>query len=383
MMAAVFLLCCSISVQCDEAARNVKPCMEDWICFDKPMYNSTIGIWYESWWESTGPRAHRWEDLSRYKPTLGTYSSDRAEILSTHFKELIDAGIDFLLSDDTNLVNAHQYAIHNAIKALFKWDEEQKASGKEYLEIAMVIGGELWMMRSLKAQQVAADYVFREFANSPVYFFWKGKPLLIVYNAYGSANVFAPKWNDPRFTVRIATGIVDAKNRNEQKYAARGWWGWVQTYPQPVSREVVGVSPGGDNAHRHCSGCDFHLDRDGGRLYMSEWLRAIKSNPAAIVISSWNEFSDETAIEPASARPDGSVWADSYGNEVPDWYLQITTAYAALRRGLLPGVSYQDEDDKDIYTVESGTLVKQTAPPQGKPVILLPAGTLKPFLPKN
>lgn len=358
-----------------EIVNNIRPCETGWICFGKPPYTSIIGIWYEPWWESAGSHARQWTERSRFKPVLGFYSSDSEPILSKHFAELTCAGIDYLLVDDTNLVIANQYDIDKNIRALFAWAE--KSPQDNHLQIAIVIGGELWMVHSLDAQKNAADYVFRDFAKSPTYFRWQGKPLLIVYNAYDSPDVFAPEWDDPRFTVRIATGVVEADNPNEQRYAARGWWGWVHVYPQPINSEVVGISPGADNQHQHCSGCTGHLDRASGQLFMKEWLRAIKTNPGTIVISSWNEFSDETAIEPAVALPGAPAWNDSYGTETPDWYLQITTAYAALRRGLLPGVTYQDEDDDSVYTVVDGTLVPQTVLPHGRPVILLPAGTLK------
>ncbi len=122
---------------------------------------------------------------------------------------------------------------------------------------------------------------------------------------------------------------------------------------------------------------------------MKEWVRAIKANPHHIILTSFNEFGDGNAIEPARARTDHNnfpypqraiAWTDSYGTEIPDLYLQIATAYGNLRTGLMEGMAYRDQDSMNAYIVAGGTLFLLNEVLYSKPVIMLSAGTIKKLL---
>jgi hypothetical protein len=355
-------------------------------------------MWYEPWWQKPGytPPGYvasniSWLRQTRYKPLAGYYWAGDPANIAAEFGQLKALGVDYLLFDDTNLaVYADGGNVEKNIAAIFREDARLPPEGQ--LPLSLVIGGELWAARSEVSMRSAADHVFANYAQEALYFRWHGKPLLVSYNAYdGTTPIVGPEWDDPRFTVRYAAGIVDRNNpsikqaeRRYQGIAAHGWWGWVPEYPQLVTAEAIGVTPGADNRHRRvtdpatpCAGCTYTLDRQGGALYEKEWLRAIKANPETIVISSWNDFSDETGIEPAApASADSPAWSDAYGNTVPDWYVKITAAYANLRIGLMAGGYYRDENGSAAYRVLRGNLVCQTEPPHGHPVVPLPAGLL-------
>lgn len=104
---------------------------------------------------------------------------------------------------------------------------------------------------------------------------------------------------------------------------------------------------------------------------MKQWLNVLKLKPKNVIIASWNDWAEETMIEPGYAQ-----WRDYHGNEVPDWYLQITTAYANLRTGLMQGVYYRDVNNPQVYVVQNGSLQPVSVLPMGKPVIYLPDDTL-------
>jgi hypothetical protein len=46
--------------------------------------------------------------------------------------------------------------------------------------------------------------------------------------------------------------------------------------------------------------------RDGGRLYHEQWQHALKQKPEVILVYSWNEYFEQSAIEPTA------TWGDSY-----------------------------------------------------------------------
>jgi|GEM_PF-4743886 len=353
-------------------------CPSGWICPATPVYSSTIGAWYEPWWKSSGTYAYQWTSWARYMPLLGYYDAGNPATIDAEFAAMNAAGIQYLVLDDTNFINSNTAYIQNNILSMFQ--EDSKLPAKQRLGLSIAIGSQLLVNKSLADQNAEADTIFNDFVPWSVYFKWHSKPLLINYNGFDTPTPYDPTWDDTRFTVRNAAGFVSSSSTVEQQYGTHGWWGWTQIYPQPVTSEEVGVSPGADNVHRTltqpCSDCTYHLDREEGSLYKYEWLRAIAQNPETILLSSWNEFSDETAVEAATPVGSAPLWKDTYGTEVPDWYVQITTAYTNLRTGLMANGYYRDINNSTIYEVVNGQLVCQSAQPHGHPTIPLPAGLL-------
>ena len=348
-------------------------CDAGWICFAKPLYTSKIGAWYQPWWKATGPHAYQWTSWARYIPMLGRYDGLDPKLIATHIRQIKTAGIDFLIFDNTNMIRNGTSHTQENIERFFDFVTSLPSHDQIFLSVA--IGGQLLYNRSTHAHNIEADRIYQSYAQSPVYFKWRNKPLLINYNQFEFPSVYNPSWNDARFTVRNAAGFVTNANPTLRKYGAHGWWGWTQHYPQAFNAEQMGITPGADNAHRG-GGLTFRLSRDNGRLFMLEWVRALKKNPEVIVLSSWNEFSDETAIEAATPVGNAPVWKDSYGAPVADWYVQIMTGYAQLKNGLASGAYYRDESGGAVHGVTDGRLICQRAMPHGRPVLLLPSGLL-------
>ncbi|CAN5156916.1 hypothetical protein BH11MYX1_BH11MYX1_01900 [soil metagenome] len=377
-------------------------CPSGWICPSQPIYSSQVGAWYTNIWRKPGDtsapgEAFLWS-ISRYRPSLGFYDSNDPAVLANHLDEMKASGIDFLILDGTN-----GFTTTLAVDTDLLIHEELARPLVARVPIAFALGAKLWTapsgsLTAVSAHQHEVDRVYSDFATNatnqfkydtalnaspsiePIeatYYRWESAPLLVVYNAWGpSAN--GNTWDDPRMSVRHAGAIINPTAPTTAQFGALGWWGWVTEYPQLITDDEIGVTPGADNVHRGCAACTYHLDRETGFLLEREWLRAIKANPKAIVIASWNDFVDETAIEPASpvAGSGAPTYVDSYGTEVPDWYLQIVSAYSNLRVGLMPDRVYRDEDDATMYRVTDGALVVETTKPHGQPVIPLPAGTL-------
>jgi hypothetical protein len=378
-------------------------CPSGWVCPAPPILDpaTTIGIWYQPWWGKPGytPEGYSnsdisWEQATRYKPTYGYYWAGDPDNIDYEFAQLKDLGVDYVILDNTNLaIIADKGNIEKNIQAIFKRVSQYPAD--KQIPLTLAIGGELWAARSVDLMNNAADFVYKTYATQPVYYKLDGKPLLIDYNDYITDSPTAPDWTDPRFTVRYATGIISqsdqgilASQKNYPGIAQYGWWGWISEYPQFITAENVLVTPGADFAHRavtapaSCGGsCTYHFDREGGYTFIKEWLAAIKAHPKNIVVTSWNDFSDETGIEPARpATATAPPWVDYYGEEMPDWYVQIAKGYMSLRTGLVPGGYYRDEDADAAYNVANGRLVYQGALTHRHPVIVLPAGTLKSLL---
>jgi hypothetical protein len=96
----------------------------------------------------------------------------------------------------------------------------------------------------------------------------------------------------------------------------RDWPFWAPT-PQEVVNGVAPVLPGYADGHLGREIAMFH-SRDDGAMYHAQWRRALELRPELVVVYSWNEHFEETAIEPT----------DQWGTR----YLEWTRCYVAQAR---------------------------------------------------
>jgi len=355
-------------------------CPSGWICPARPIMSPSmkIGTWYELYWQtpdSTWPGQH-WALWTRYKPVGGYYGSGDPTVVRSQFAQIKAAGIDYVLLDHTNGIWNDNGEIEKNAKSIFDTDDQLPTDQR--MPLAFVLG--TWGYSTAAELQAEADHVWSTYASRPSYLLWKGKPLLVDYGAYDTT--FVPdvvrSWTDPHFTLRHAVEIANSSNPLLQQFVPEGLWGWYLPEPQLVSPETIAVAPGYDRQHA-ASPAPASIDRENGTHYTREWLFAIKHNPENIILPSWNDFAEETQIEP-SINVSATPWVDYYGTETPDWYVQITSNYTHLRTGLMLGSYYRDEDNAVVYEVVDGKLVYQSVLPHGNPVIFLPAGTLRALL---
>lgn len=370
-MKYIFLLLSLFSMQSHLQAAET--CPKDWVCPAQPIYTSTIGTWYHHYWTKPDSPTSHWKEWTRYKPLQGYYSTGDAHTASAHIVAMKSAGVDFLIFDHTNGIGNDAGTIEQNARAFAATNSKLAANVR--LKISVAIGYGLWGAKSLEAQKQEADHIYNHYINDPNYLKIDGKPLLVVYNSIESERTcFACSWSDPRFTIRRAGGMIDGSNPDLKKYSSEGLWGWVMKNPLIPSPEAITVMPGWDT--NHLGRGTTPIERMNGDHYMKQWLFAIKNNPRNIIVASWNDWGEETSIEPAISAG-GPKWVDSYGTEVPDYYLQITSAYGNLRKGLMPNYFYKDEDDATVFTVSNGKLIPQGSMPRGKAVVVLPSGTIK------
>jgi len=326
-------------------------------------FTSQIGIWYTVWWDDEPPFDSHWTDWTRYRPVRGDYDSGDPAILEAHMRWMKEAGIDFVIIDDTNGHGNDNGNIASHIDQLFDVVEGMPAGTAPKLAVA--IGAGQFAANDPAAHQAEADLVYAQYAQSPVYYQWKGKPLLVNYTTPS----WFYKWDDTRFSVRYATGRV-----SEGKPVApeTGLWGWVFDESFPTA-EAMGVMPGWDTAHLGRG--TTPIPREDGELYSRQWLEALKCNPEAVIIASFNDLAEETSIEAATPRDSATpAYVDEYGNPAPDWYEKMTEGYAGLKNGYREGFYYREESDDRIYRYLGGQLTAVTAASQGLPVIVVPDG---------
>jgi len=300
---------------------------------------------------------NHWNNEVALRPVLGNYTSGDINILKIYFKQLKDLGISFIILDDTNGIGNDYGRIEKNIKSIIDYADSLPAD--QQIKIAVSIGGIDGNTGGTSVITRDSTYIYNNYANHPSYFRWNGKPLLIAYSDYR----WVGTWNDSRFTVRWATS--PASDGTSKLPSNQGMWGWLfenTTIPAPISKEVIGVVPGWQRIDTAWS-----VPRDNGNRYMKGWLRAIENNPQVILVTSWDDWSEQTGIA------DAYDWKDYYGASTPDWYRQITDAYIKfINSDLQTGTYYRDVNRPEVYLFDGSKLIYQNAYPHLKPVILTP-----------
>ncbi|MHB8963457.1 MAG: glycoside hydrolase family 71/99 protein [Saccharofermentanales bacterium] len=376
----------------------------------KEYYTSKIGMWYTVWWqnkeESTPVQfrtyASHWEEWSRLEPVRGYYSSGDPAIIKEHLSLFHQYGIDYLIIDDTNGHLNDNGSIAYNITQLFKTAKEMGAD--KVPQLAIALGGSLSNSEGtdqIRSRNLEAGMILKNYIDiyPELYFEWKGKPLLV---SYGLTKFF--NWTSDLFAVRYATGSFYEAFFSEEGVPDTGFWGWVFS-GQSDNDEVYGVIPGFNKGKIPASTPGAYwsqIKREQGEHYMDMWLEAIKADRETIVITSWNDYAEEPAIEAARPRPDAmideaakrlgspydirherdklngadrhNVWLDYYGELAPYWYEEITWAYASLKTTLLESYYYREEGSDTMYQYLDGELNEQTEKPHGHPVIRIPDG---------
>lgn len=321
-----------------------------------PRPHTRLGLWYTVWWTADDQFRH-WTNCHRF-PSRGRYTAGDPAIIKAHFATFRELGVDFLIMDDTNNAGNDGGRINDNIRAWFDFMDAQPETNR----IPICIGGGGEMRGGGKpAQQAAGDFYWQAWAQRPSYFKLNGKPLVLVDT---DKNYGPGDWDDVRFSVRWAYN-----GDNHAAMKKNKTWGWGSYAPAPELEECMSIWPG----HRFPKyvaeqGKDpLEEPREGGQLYVREWLRVLKARPQFVTVADWNNFEEETAIEGSYA------WEDSHGHCVPDLYVRITRAYSRLRSAhLVKGEYYRAEDQAEVYLFDGKQLVYQSGMPRRATVILVP-----------
>ena len=324
-------------------------------------YDSTVGTWLTVYLsEVDSAMGYIWTSNCRLVPVdFGYYSCNDPDYINTQFSRMKNIGIDFVALDDTNGHWNGYGVIARNVDAVFETvDKLGDKAPKLVLATGMTV---VW--DGDEAQQEEVDYLYENYVEkyADSYFWWKDKPMLMFFNNP------LKMWYDnaDRFTVRRATASVSAGHGTIAD--AEGVWGWVNNVDQKENAEVMLVQAGYDKHHQGGYSLSVY-PRNNGKRYIDTWLAAIKKNPEAIMMLSWNDYSEETGIEAAN-------WVDG---EDPYLYEKIAEGYLALKHGCIDGFYYRAESSEAVYRysaeTKSLTLVpaEQVPDASDEPVIIVP-----------
>jgi hypothetical protein len=272
-----------------------------------PEQRPLVGVHYFAWYR---PDAGGWRnDLTRVpvdspQPAAGWYDSSDTDVIVRQIRQMDEAGFDFVA---VHVIPSLPHTWSNA-RAFF-----DRLSGRR-LNAAVVIDGLYSDDAATKAMWV--EKANAEFARNSHYLRFHGEPLVMMYSTQLDFDVPGVLLRNVYWTDRYDPG----RNMFNPSRALepRDWPFWSAT-PQPLVNGMVPVIPGYTDAALGRPRSMVH-PRNDGAMYREQWQRALALHPEVILVYSWNEYFERTAIEPTNA------WGDQY--------LRMTACFiAAAHRG--------------------------------------------------
>ena len=264
-----------------------------------------------------------WNRAKKDIPLAGRYSSDDIDVMRTHVRQAQAAGIDgFIVSWkstpqlDSRLANLVTVAAEQGFK------------------LAVTYQGLDFNRTPLPAARISADLdLFAgTYGDNPVFDIF-GKPLVVVTGTPVMTRATVAKIAEPaRKRLLILASDKNVKSYERIADVVDGnlyYWSSVNPHTHKGFAEklisfgkavrayggiwVAPVAPGFD---ARMVGGMSSVDRMDGETLRAEWNAAISSGPAAVGVISWNEFSENTHVEPSEA----------YGNRYLDVLAELTGA---------------------------------------------------------
>ena len=253
-----------------------------------------VGVHYFTWYRPQ-PDGRWGNDLTAVprdspRPALGWYDSGDTDIVAQQIRQIEEAGFDFVI-------------VHIVVGPNRTWAYARtfvdRLSGHR-LKAAIMLDGLYADDAMTKAMWV--EKVKREFTGDAHYQYLEGEPLIMLFSAGLNFDVPGVVLRNVYWTEHYDSGrnMIRASLRLEPT----DWPFWAPS-PQPLVNGVVPVIPGYTDSALGRERSMVH-PRDDGRLYREQWQRALTLHPELILVYSWNEYFERSAIEPTDA------WGDQY-----------------------------------------------------------------------
>ena len=306
--------------------------------YDSIKYDSQqIGIQYYGWYQEGYGNSH-WNDNNdtalKISPSLGYYGSTKGEVIKRHIEMIESAGIDFLI---INLHVDFQGINHTELMTIDHVSSILKQTGSKLKFTIQIVPSQ-----NLKEVSKTYKLIKKYFFNKEVYLKIDKKPILYWFwtsefdnslSFFNSDFVKDSKLNNFNFAQSLR---MPFKKKEEKQFTKDFFDSFYFFSPLEVSdyknlEDIwkkasdlasnfkyfsYNVSPGYDDTHVNQTFREKNLlrkvSRNSGETYKKtfEFIKKLKIKPNFINISTFNEFHEESNIEP--------------DNKYGDKYLKLT-----------------------------------------------------------
>lgn len=252
-------------------------------------------------------------------PWLGRYNATDAYKTAKHFQMLTDAGVDFIILDNTNALT-----YDSAIKVLITEFNRRKKLGLRNLQICHMVHS---------SSVATMEHIYENFHKNKsqydeIWYKWLGKPLMLTnmseWNAQleadrkaiadnslsASARSAAQKKYDLHLEMAEHFTLRDSWAWEQRNADKADEWSWLEYYPQNpgfrmengkkiIEQMSVGVGQHattkiGKSSHGHnVSSSDKYgrnPDTPKGIYFQEQWDRAIEVHPQVAMVTQFNEW---------------------------------------------------------------------------------------------
>jgi len=223
-------------------------------------------------------------------PALGWYRSTDESVMDTQISQMAAAGFDFVI-------------VQVVADSPASWATAQRFLGRlagRTLKAAVMLDGLHTTTAAIKRGWV--EKAKAEYTGHANYFSLYGEPLIMLFAARLDFAVPGTVLRNVYWTNSYGQG-TNTFNLDSNLYS-HDWPFWSAT-PQPVVNGVAPVVPGYVDSHLGRS-APMEYPRNNGQMYHDQWQRALALRAELIIVYSWNEHFEQTAIEPTEA------WGDQY-----------------------------------------------------------------------
>ena len=248
-----------------------------------------------------------WDRAKKNYPLIGTYSSSQPSVMRHQIEQAKSAGIDgFIVSWKNTLLNNQRLQMLMTVAA------------QMHFKLAMIYQGLNFYRRPLPVTEVARDFIkFRnKYASNPVFFRLGGKPLTIWSGTWAFSHaqiaqvtgavrqdmtVLSTEKNLDGFLRVADVTDGDAYYWSSVNPATNTFYGAkLNQMSRAIHRDgkywIAPFAPGFDA--RMVGGHEF-VPRKNGQTLRTEYATALRSSPDAFGLISWNEWSENSFVEPS------------------------------------------------------------------------------------
>ncbi|MBO3746594.1 hypothetical protein J5X84_11000 [Streptosporangiaceae bacterium NEAU-GS5] len=240
-------------------------------------------------------------------PQLGRYASDDPRVMRQHIEWAKAAGIDgFIVSWKDGFTNARRLEV--------LMDVCRQAGFK----LAMIYQGLDFNRDPQPVERVAADFrAFRDrYASDPVFYRLGGKPLTIWSGTWAFshdevAQVTGPV-RDDMLVLSTAKNVADYQRVADVTDGDAYYWSSVnpdtnRNYQNKLwqmstaihANKQYWIAPFAPGFDARMVGGSRSVERKDGETMRVEYAAALRSSPDALGLISWNEFSENSYVEPS------------------------------------------------------------------------------------
>jgi hypothetical protein len=240
-------------------------------------------------------------------PLIGKYSSDDPRVMRRQIQEAKAAGIDgFIVSWKDTATNDQRLRLLMSV------------ASQQHFKLAMIFQGLNFYREPLPVAEVAAGFktFCDRYASSPVFFRLGGKPLTIWSGTWAFSEAAVARVTsavrDKILVLSTEKSVAGFRRIASVTDGDAYYWSSVDPATDPgyftklramseaIHRDgeywVAPFAPGFDA--RLVGGTKI-IYRDGGETLREEYAAAIQSSPDVLGLISWNEFSENSYVEPS------------------------------------------------------------------------------------